>query len=354
MKLKKKNLLIIIIILGLSSIGIFYFTTKGDNSNKNTKENKSTYSKDSIKKMENLKIKDKVNLNKYSKTLDIALDNSDFNKDYVSYYENIKYYDNNNLIKYINQLAKQRLAINEIDDAFSNFISYKNFDINNIKRYISYKNKNNTLDNQDIVTRVNLSLDKPYYTDTKRIEKQDDMYALVNKYNYVDMSYVPKNLKSLFNISSLKMVDVAADAYEEFVNGAKKDGYSFIGTTAYRDAGWQKSLYDSYVNRDGKEKADTYSARPGYSEHQLGYSVDLNEPTYKERRISPEGYDWIKENAHKYGFILRYPEGKDNITGYQEENWHIRYVGKDVARKIYDLNITFDEYYDLYIKEYNN
>ena len=148
------------------------------------------------------------------------------------------------------------------------------------------------------------------------------------------------------------MVAVAADAYQDFVEGAKKDGFSFIGTTAYRSAAWQKSLYDSYVNKDGVEKADTYSARPGYSEHQLGYSVDLNEPSYKERRISPEGYEWIKNNAYKFGFILRYPEGKDNITGYQEENWHIRYVGKEVAKKIYDLDITFDEYYDLYIREY--
>ena len=74
------------------------------------------------------------------------------------------------------------------------------------------------------------------------------MFALVNKFNYVDKSYVPSNLKSLFNISSLKMVDVAADAYEEFVKAAKKDGINFIGTTAYRSAGWQKELYDSYVN----------------------------------------------------------------------------------------------------------
>ena len=186
----------------------------------------------------------------------------------------------------------------------------------------------------EIVALVNVNRDKDFYTDTKRIEDQGNIYALVNKYNYVDMDYVPKNLKPLFNISSLKMVDVAADAYEEFVKGAKADGYTFIGTTAYRSATWQKQLYDSYVNKDGKDAADRYSARPGYSEHQLGYSVDLNDPTFTGKRLTDKDYEWIKNNCYKYGFIIRYPENKENITGYMHENWHLRYVGKDVAAKI--------------------
>ena len=354
MKIKKKNLLIITIILGLSSVGVFYYTTKDHKEEKNTKETTTSYSSKSIKKMEDLGIKNKVDTKKYNKTLDTAIFDESFSKNYVEYYLGVKYYDNKNLISYINNLAKDGSSINEINEIFEKFIKYKNFDINNAKRYLSYSFKNKDLDNQDIVTRVNLSLDKPYYTDTKKIENQSDIFALVNKYNYVSTTYVPSNLKSLFNISSLKMVDVAADAYEEFVKGAKADGITFIGTTAYRSAAWQKELYDSYVNRDGVEKADTYSARPGYSEHQLGYSVDLNDPNYKEKRISPSDYEWIKNNAYKYGFIIRYPEGKENITGYSEENWHLRYVGKDVAKEIHDKNITFDEYYDLYIKEYNN
>lgn len=355
MKLKKKNLLIITIILGLSSTGVFYFTTKDHNADNNKKitEKKSSYSKESIKKIEKLNIKDKIDLDKYSKTLDKAIFSEDFDRNYVTYYEGTKYYDNKNLIKYINKLAKDGTAINEINEIFDKFIEFSNFDINNAKRYLSYSFKNSSYKNQDIVTRVNLSLDKPYYTDTKKVEDDSYIYALVNKYNYVSTSYVPSNLKPLFNISSLKMVDVAADAYKEFVEGAKKDGITFIGTTAYRSAAWQKQLYDSYVNKDGVEKADTYSARPGYSEHQLGYSVDLNDPNYKEKRISPSDYEWIKNNAYKYGFIIRFPGGKEDITGYQEENWHLRYVGKDVAKEIHDLDITFDEYYDLYIAKHN-
>lgn len=349
MKIKYKNILKIIFILILILIVIYFIKIKDHNPKKNST---SSYSNSVIKKMEELGIKDKVDLKNYNKTLETAIYSTKFDKDNIEYYNNVKYHDNKRLIEYINLLAKQGFSIVEMNELFNNFISYTNFDINNSKRYTSYKIKNNDLSNQDVVTRVNLNLDKPYFTDTKRVEKQDDIYALVNKYNYVDTSYKPSNLKPLFNATNLKMVDVAADAYEEFVKGAKEDGITFIGTTAYRDAGWQKSLYDSYVNKEGVEKADTYSARPGYSEHQLGYSVDLNDPNYKEKRLSPQDYDWIKKNAYKYGFILRFPEGKENITGYMEENWHIRYVGKDVAKEIQDLNITFDEYYDLYIAKH--
>lgn len=349
MKLKIKNLLILIIaVIAIISVCYFLFIKKDSSP---TKKKDNTYSEKSLKRMDKLKIKDKVDTKKYSKTLDTAIYSDDFKQSNIVYYENINYVKNDNLISYINILVKDGTAINEINELFSNFLSYSNFDIDNAKRYSAYKYKNPELDKQDIVTRVNLNLDKPFYSDTKRIEKQDDIYALVNKYNYVDTTYVPSNLKTLFNNSNIKMVNVAADAYEELCKAAKADGITFVGTTAYRDAGWQKSLYDNYVNRDGKDAADRYSARPGYSEHQLGYSVDLNDPNYSAKRLSPSDYEWLKNNSYKYGFIIRYPENTEDITGYEEEDWHIRYVGNEVAKKIHDLNITFDEYYDLYIKE---
>ena len=349
MKLKVKNLVILIIaIIAIISVCYFLFIKKDSSPIKN---NKNTYSEKSLKRMDTLKIKNKVDTKKYSKTLDVAIFSDDFKQSKITFYENINFVEKDNLISYINKLADDGVAINEINEIFSNFLSYGNFEIDNATRYTAYKYKNPKLDNQDVVTRVNLNLDKPFYTDTKRIEKQDDIYALVNKYNYFDTTYVPSNMKTLFNNSSIKMVSVTADAYEELCNAAKADGITFVGTTAYRDAGWQKSLYDNYVARDGKEAADRYSARPGYSEHQLGYSVDLNDPNYSAKRLSPSDYEWLKNNAYKYGFIIRYPENTENITGYEEEDWHIRYVGKDVAKKIQELNITYDEYYDLYIKE---
>ena len=120
MKLKKKNLAIITIILGLSSVGVFYYTTKDHDkpTNQNTKYSDSKYSSKSIKQLEKLGIKNKVNTNKYSKTLDTAIFSDEFNKNYISYYEGITYYENSRLIEYINTLAKNGTAINEIDEIF--------------------------------------------------------------------------------------------------------------------------------------------------------------------------------------------------------------------------------------------
>ena len=350
MKLKVKNIAIFIII-AIAICSAIYFLFINDHSVSNDKKT-TKYSEKSLKRIKKLKIDDKVNKKKYSKTLDVAIFSNNFKSDKIAYYEGIDYVDNENIILYINTLADDGLAINEINEIFTDYLSYNNFDIRNAKRYVAYKHKNSNLNEQDIVTRVNLNLDKPYYTDTKIVEHQDDIYALVNKYNYVDISYVPSNMKALFNNSSIKMVSVAADAYEELVRAARAEAITLVGTTAYRAASFQKQLYDSYVARDGVEKADTYSARPGYSEHQLGYSVDLNDPNYQEKRLSFKDYEWLKNNSYKYGFIIRYPEGSEDITGYQEEDWNIRYVGKDVATKIHDLNITFDEYYDLYIAKH--
>ena len=107
----------------------------------------------------------------------------------------------------------------------------------------------------------------------------------------------------------------------------------------------QKNLYNNYVKRDGAQNADRYSARPGYSEHQTGLAFDIN---YADSRF--EGTDqaiWLAENAYKYGFILRYPEGKEHITGYMYEPWHYRYIGVENAAKIFASGLTLEEYYGL-------
>ena len=96
--------------------------------------------------------------------------------------------------------------------------------------------------------------------------------------------------------------------------------------------------------------ADKYTARPGYSEHQTGLAIDVKDGSgqYAFFKNSDE-YKWMKDNAHKYGFILRYPEGKEHITGFSFEAWHYRYVGVDVATFIYENDLTFDEYHMMYI-----
>lgn len=123
-------------------------------------------------------------------------------------------------------------------------------------------------------------------------------------------------------------------------------------STAFRNELFQTTLYNNYVASDGVEKADTYSARPGYSEHQTGLAIDLRNTALKDVRLTDEDYEWLENNSYKYGFIIRFPKEKEEVTGYQFENWHIRYVGIDLATKIYNSKLCLEEYYDMYLKEY--
>ncbi len=144
----------------------------------------------------------------------------------------------------------------------------------------------------------------------------------------------------------------ARAAFEEMAAGAEKDGFTLVAFSGYRSYEYQTTLYNNYIKRDGKEAADRYSARPGYSEHQTGLSYDIGEKGREDLWLtsefgeSPAG-QWLVKNAHKYGFILRYPEGKEDITGYMYESWHFRYVGVELATAIYEENTTLEEYLNI-------
>lgn len=141
----------------------------------------------------------------------------------------------------------------------------------------------------------------------------------------------------------------AEKAFELMAADAKKAGYELEAYSTYRSYEYQDVLYTNYVNRDGKENADRYSARPGYSEHQTGLSFDIGEVGREDLRLTeafgetPAG-KWLAENAHQYGFILRYPKGKEHITGYMYESWHFRYLGVELATKVKESNLTLEEY----------
>ena len=127
------------------------------------------------------------------------------------------------------------------------------------------------------------------------------------------------------------------------------EGLNISITSAYRSYNEQKELYNTYLKLYGKSYVDRYVALPGYSEHQTGLAIDLESLECDIFGNSKE-YLWIKENAYNYGFIIRYQKGKEKITGYGAEEWHIRYVGEKAAEYIYKNNITFEEYYDLFLK----
>ena len=141
-------------------------------------------------------------------------------------------------------------------------------------------------------------------------------------------------------------------AFDEMAAEALLSDIKLTAFSTYRAYDYQVGLYDRYVKKDGVEAADRYSARPGYSEHQTGLAFDIGEVNFEKHWASSSFGDttagkWVAANAHRYGFILRYPKGKESITGYMHESWHFRYVGKSIAEDIYSRNITLEEYLGL-------
>ena len=214
------------------------------------------------------------------------------------------------------------------------------------ERYVAYKKLHSDYSDDKIITYVNIGLDHDFYTEMENTDMNDGYLIICNKYHKLKDNYVP-DLVSLSGYGGGQMERVAASHFKEMSNAAKKDGISIYNVSGYRSYNTQKNLYNNYVNRDGKKKADTYSARAGTSEHQTGLASDINSVSSSFENTN--AFKWLIKNAYKYGFILRYPKGKEFITGYMYEPWHFRYVGEEVAKVIYEKDITYEEYYATYL-----
>lgn len=225
----------------------------------------------------------------------------------------------------------------------------KYFNEANIDRYIDYKNKNSKLSIKQVIKNVNMNLDLEHYEDKFKATNLNSTKILVNKHYYLEKEYVPENLEEIniqFALKDMKLVNVAKEAFEEMAKAASKENLKIIAMSTYRDYNYQEKLYNQYVKQDGIEAADLYSGRAGFSEHQTGLAVDVYniKESYTNFHETKE-FIWMQEHAKDYGFILRYPEGKEKETGYQYESWHYRYVGKEIAKYITDNNISYEEYY---------
>lgn len=239
---------------------------------------------------------------------------------------------------------------NKSSDSYGQFSYYKK---DNLERYREYKKNNPSYSLEDVVTYVNLNLDKEPYTDTVKSKYLDTTYYLVNKFNYLGSDFIPNDLVLLDNKyakSGIYLVREAKDKLEEMLNDSVKENLKIRVSSAYRSYTYQVNLYNRYVRSDGVALADTYSARPGYSEHQSGLVVDLsrNFESFDTFENTDE-YKWLVANSYKYGFILRYPKSKEKITTYTFESWHYRYIGGELAKKVHDSGLTFDEYYVRYL-----
>ena len=154
---------------------------------------------------------------------------------------------------------------------------------------------------------------------------------IANKTYALPSTYAPGGLMPEFNT-----------AFSKMQKAALKDGMDLQVCSGYRSYSYQAQLYNGYVARDGKAAADTYSARPGHSEHQTGLAADINFAG-DWFNTTPEA-KWLAAHCHEYGFIIRYPYGKDEITGYKYEGWHIRYLGDENAKLVHDSGLTLEEY----------
>ena len=249
------------------------------------------------------------------------------------------------------------LLENDKSDLYLNIIKEKYFIYDNFYNYINYYNKNKDKDLRSIVEIINTNRDKEYYTETYDTDISKCYLLITNKYYHLNENYIPANLVSFSTTyawgdkGSKQVTQDTYDAYMNMWKASHENGYYLMVSSAYRDYNKQVSVYDEYKTKSGEKYADSIAARPGYSEHQTGYALDIFEKGYTQKTFeTSDSYKWLQDNAHKFGFIERYPKDKENITGFTYESWHYRYVGVEAATYIHDNHITFDEYYAYFVK----
>lgn len=222
------------------------------------------------------------------------------------------------------------------------------------ERYTSYKSKHPHLTKEEIITLVNMNRDYDFYDHIIKQEHPNDLNTIVNKYYQLDENYAPDDLVEINNKAKkyglLYGKHTARKVlYDDFIalqEACYQKGFELYVTSGYRSTPWQKEIYNHMVETYDGAKADETCSRPGHSEHTTGLGLDVALDQYKyEDIVNHPCYKWFLSQLSQYGFILRYPKDKDDLTGYHYESWHIRYVGKDLAKKVEESQLTFDEYY---------
>lgn len=305
-----------------------------------------------------------------NKTLNKAFESDDYVEDNLDNYRRVKYVEHKDLIKNINKALKIGYKYNDINTIFSHgdndsvkrflkrekvkyleeFFSISYAKLDNYDRYLKYADE--TGEDEDVtVLCVNLDLDKPDYEDAKLVEKFS-INMLVNKHRYLDEKYEPNDLMTIpseyASEDDLTSSRIAFNAFKQMSDAASKEGYGIVINSAYRSYQDQIEIAEYYKKWYGQGYVDKYVAKPGFSEHQTGLAYDVGSRSVNVFANSKE-YEWMKNNAYKYGFIERFTKRYENVTGFRMEPWHYRYVGKDIAKYIHDNNISFEEYYAVYL-----
>lgn len=241
-----------------------------------------------------------------------------------------------------------------LKEKYDNVTSYINalyFIPKNIDRYVNYYNKNKNISYDNVILNVNMNLDYEFYTNINTLHDYLDITTLVNKYNKLPDNYEIDDLVTLdeeYSSRGEKIREIAYKDLKVMFDKAREDGINLNVISGYRTSEKQNTLFNNSVKKNGIEHALMYSAKMGHSEHQLGLAIDIN--TTQESFKNTNEYKWLKNNSYKYGFIERYKENKENITGFAYEPWHYRYIGIDNATKVFTENITYEEYVIKFLK----
>lgn len=241
------------------------------------------------------------------------------------------------------------------DEEISEIVSLPNYHSERAARYAVWDVK----DAKERVMQVNCDMDLEPYSNTIIQEDDTDVTMLINKFYALPEGYVPADLVPLdkyacvqgedFSCQDVEQIELRKevyDAYIEFCDAASKENINIRAIAGYRSYDYQAGLWNYNASVYGEAYADEYYARPGQSEHNSGLCIDITFNGYNYNEIENyDGYEWILNNAHKYGFILRYPKDKVDVTRYGYESWHFRYVGKEAAKVIYDNDWTLEEYH---------
>lgn len=269
--------------------------------------------------------------------------------------KNYSFDEVNTLEKYLTNSNLDVLLEREYNKNISMLVKEKYFMFKNLELYLDYQVQKNNLALSDIIGLVNVKRNYDFYEEVKETNTELNSLMLVNKYYKLNENYEPEDivkasLSYAYNNNSLKKE--AYEAFKNLADAAKNEGYTIVILSGYRTYEFQNELWLARKDLYGTRKADEYAARAGHSEHETGYAIDVADYYDKQDKFGEtEAFKWMSENCYTYGFILRYPNDKENITGYSYEPWHYRYVGQEAADQIKNEKITFDEYYAYYLEK---
>lgn len=261
------------------------------------------------------------------------------------------------IIDKLNSDNEKYFVENEKNDYIIDLLNEKYFLEKNLYNYLEYKSKNKKTSYSDIVAIVNVHADKDWY-DNKVVKPTDlskGNLILVNKFNYLNNDFAPENITPLdlsYSYANNSASKETSEAYKNMAIAAKQDNIHLMANSSYRTYERQEEIYKEFYYTKGISYADKYAARAGYSEHQTGLTIDIftTGTSTTSNFEESDAFKWLQENDYKYGFILRYPKGKEYLTGYNYESWHYRYLGVETATKVHNSGLTYDEYYAYFIE----